>query len=103
MKQFKARALGGKVRVRGMFRIKLFTYSLGMAINFGRIPNYLTTAEINGPTLVESASICALKWLKSAFFGYSYRINRGKDQILTLLLSLVALHPFRPLYAPLKS
>ncbi len=41
MKEFKARASGGKIKVRGLFKTSLFAYSVGIAINFGRIYRYI--------------------------------------------------------------
>ena len=41
MKEFKARAPGGKAKVRGLFKTSLFAFNAGIAINFGRIFRYI--------------------------------------------------------------
>lgn len=102
VRQYKAKTQSGKVKVRGIFKTKFFAYSLGMAINFGRIVNYLTTTGINGPILVENASIRVEKWLEQVVFGCFSPLTKAKDQMLTIFSSLIHFHPFRPTYAPLK-
>ena len=47
MKEFKTRAPGGKIKVRGLFKTSLFAYSVGIAINFGRIYRYITINNID--------------------------------------------------------
>jgi hypothetical protein len=47
MKEFKTRAPGGKIKVRGLFKTSLFAYSVGIAINFGRIYRYITVNNID--------------------------------------------------------
>lgn len=47
MKEFKARAPGGKIKVRGLFKTSLFAYSVGIAINFGRIYRHIMVNNIN--------------------------------------------------------
>ncbi len=42
MKEFKTRTPGGKLKVRGLFKTSLFAFSVGIAINFGRICRYIT-------------------------------------------------------------
>jgi len=50
MREFKARAPGGKTRVRGLFKTSLFAFNVGIAINFGRIFRYIIENDlINGP------------------------------------------------------
>ena len=50
MREFKARAPGGKTRVRGLFKTSLFAFNAGIAINFGRIFRYIIENDlINGP------------------------------------------------------
>ncbi|MCP4473907.1 MAG: DDE transposase [Gammaproteobacteria bacterium] len=41
MKEFKVKAPGGKIKVRGLFKTSLFASTLGIAINFGRIYRYI--------------------------------------------------------------
>ncbi len=41
MKGFKVKAPGGKIKVRGLFKTSLFAFTLGIAINFGRIYRYI--------------------------------------------------------------
>jgi len=41
MKEFKTRTPGGKAKVRGLFKITLFAFHTGIAINFGRIYRYI--------------------------------------------------------------
>ena len=45
--EFKIRAPGGKLKVRGIFKATLFALNSGIAINFGRIYRYITQ---NGST-----------------------------------------------------
>jgi hypothetical protein len=45
MKEFKCRTSGGKLKVRGLFKASLFAFSVGIAINFGRIYRYITNNE----------------------------------------------------------
>ena len=47
MKEFKTRAPGGKIKVRGLYKTSLFAYSVGIAINFGRIYRYITDNNID--------------------------------------------------------
>ena len=47
MKEFKARAPGGKIKVRGLFKTSLFAYSVGIAINFGRIYRHIMVNNID--------------------------------------------------------
>ena len=47
MKEFKARAPGGKIKVRGLFKTSLFAYSVGIAINFGRIYRHIMANNID--------------------------------------------------------
>ena len=50
MKEFKTRTPNGKTKVRGMFKTSLFAFSVGIAINFGRIFRYIIENDlINGP------------------------------------------------------
>ena len=37
MKEFKDKTKAGKLKVRGIFKTKLFAYAMGISINFGRI------------------------------------------------------------------
>jgi len=46
MKEFKSRAPGGKLKVRGLFKTSLFAFSAGIAINFGRIYRYVADNEL---------------------------------------------------------
>ena len=87
MKQFKTKTQSGKVKVRGIFKTSIFAYSLGIAINFGRIFNYLTNTGISGPILFENTRIGMGKWLKSAFFELSAQKIYVKNQILTFFRS----------------
>lgn len=41
MNEFKTRAPGGKLKVRGLFRTALFAFNSGIAINFGRIYRFI--------------------------------------------------------------
>ncbi len=69
MKEIKSRTNAGKLKVRGLFKTKLFALNVGIAINFGRIYRYLIkTYGINGP---------------------------GGENILTILLSNVKLFVFK--------
>ena len=57
MKEFKTRTNGGKVKVRGLFKISLFAYNVGIAINFGRIFRYLSKINISPDGLDGNNSI----------------------------------------------
>jgi len=46
MKEFKTRTPGGKLKVRGLFKTSLFAFSVGIAINFGRIYRYIADNDI---------------------------------------------------------
>jgi len=46
MKEFKTRTPGGKLKVRGLFKTSLFAFSVGIAINFGRIYRHIADNEI---------------------------------------------------------
>jgi len=46
MKEFKTRAPGGKLKVRGLFKTSLFAFSVGIAINFGRIYRHIADNEL---------------------------------------------------------
>jgi len=46
MKEFKARTQGGKTKVRGQFKVSLFAFNTGIAINFGRIFRYIIEYEL---------------------------------------------------------
>jgi len=50
MKEIKTRTNAGKLKVRGLFKTKLFALNVGIAINFGRIYRYLIKVDgITGP------------------------------------------------------
>lgn len=50
MKEIKCRTKAGKLKVRGLFKTKLFAFNVGIAINFGRVFRYLTSTDgINAP------------------------------------------------------
>lgn len=50
MKEIKCRTKAGKLKVRGLFKTKLFAFNVGIAINFGRVYRYLTKTDgINAP------------------------------------------------------
>jgi len=50
MKEIKSRTESGKLKVRGLFKTKLFAFHVGIAINFGRIFRYLIRTDgINAP------------------------------------------------------
>jgi len=50
MKEIKTRTNAGKLKVRGLFKTKLFALNVGIAINFGRIYRYLIKTDgISGP------------------------------------------------------
>ncbi|HED37652.1 MAG TPA: hypothetical protein ENI76_05330 [Ignavibacteria bacterium] len=50
MKEIKCRTKAGKLKIRGLFKTKLFAFNVGIAINFGRVYRYLTRADgINAP------------------------------------------------------
>ena len=57
MKEFKTRTNGGKVKVRGLFKISLFAFNVGIAINFGRIFRYLSKINITTDGFEGSNSI----------------------------------------------
>ena len=40
MKEIKSKTTAGKLKIRGLFKTELFAYSVGIAINFGRIFRY---------------------------------------------------------------
>ena len=40
IREFKAKTNGGKLKVRGLFKAKLFAFAMGISINFGRIFRY---------------------------------------------------------------
>ncbi len=46
MREFKARAPGGKAKVRGLFKTSLFAFNAGIAINFGRIFRYILENDL---------------------------------------------------------
>jgi len=46
MKEFKTRTPGSKLKVRGLFKTSLFAFSVGIAINFGRIYRHIADNEI---------------------------------------------------------
>jgi hypothetical protein len=84
MNQFKVRTKNGKIRVRGIFKTKVMAFCLGIAINFGRILNYLLNNGISGPFSFENASIRAKESLEIAIFEFLFRIKAATRQILTI-------------------
>jgi hypothetical protein len=46
MKEYKTKTNGGKLKVRGIFKTSLFAFSVGIAINFGRIFRYIADNEL---------------------------------------------------------
>jgi hypothetical protein len=46
MKEYKTRTNGGKIKVRGLFKTRLFAFNVGIAINFGRIYRYIADNEL---------------------------------------------------------
>ena len=68
MKEFKIRAPGGKLKVRGLFKTSLFAFSLGIAINFGRVYRYIVDNDaING--LISSTYFFFVKILPKNYFS----------------------------------
>ncbi len=59
MKEFKVKAPGGKIKVRGLFKTSLFASTLGIAINFGG----------NGRYVIDN------DWISDVFFGKILLIN----------------------------
>ncbi|MCD4736302.1 MAG: transposase, partial [Bacteroidales bacterium] len=59
MKEFKTRAPGGKIKVRGLFKTSLLAYSVGIAINFGRIYRYV----------IDNDLVCAIFTTINIFFN----------------------------------
>lgn len=98
VKQFKVRTPNGKVKVRGLFKTGIFAYSLGIAINFGRIYKYLINNGISGPILFEKATIEVENWLNSLFLNFSAQKTRIKNQILALFQSLSTFLRIKPTY-----
>lgn len=102
VKQFKVRTPNGKVKVRGLFKTSIFAYSLGIAINFGRIFKYLVDAGISGPILFEKARIGVGKCLKSALFDFSAQKANIKNKILAFFQSLPTFLQISPPMPDLK-
>jgi hypothetical protein len=48
MNEFKIRTLGGKLKVRGLFKATLFAFNSGIAINFGRIYRLIAQNGLTG-------------------------------------------------------
>ena len=48
MNEFKIRTLGGKLKVRGLYKATLFAFNTGITINFGRIYRYLAQNGLTG-------------------------------------------------------
>ena len=81
MREFKARAPGGKTRVRGLFKTSLFAFNVGIAINFGRIFRYIVENGLINETFPSIASIFhkTLRnihqiFLKTYVFASNFRI-----------------------------
>lgn len=91
MNEFKIRAPGGKLKVRGLFKATLFAFNSGIAINFGRIYRYIAQNGLPGgndpstPTVLSDIMLTKMRLLqkKSIFvrnffvrwfsLGYFYR------------------------------
>jgi len=98
VKQFKVRTPNGKVKVRGLFKTSIFAFSLGIAINFGRIYKYLIDTGISGPILFEKARIGVGNCLNSLFFNSYAQKTHIKNQILAFFRFLSTLLQNKPVY-----
>lgn len=47
MKEFKTKTNAGKLKVRGLFKAKVFAYAVAIGINFGRIMRYISSEKLN--------------------------------------------------------
>jgi len=65
MKEFKARTQGGKTKVRGRFRVSLFAFNTGIAINFGRIFRYIIEYDLINKLFLPIALLFIKKLLKN--------------------------------------
>jgi len=71
MKEYKTRTNGGKIKVRGLFKTRLFAFNVGIAINFGRIYRYIADNEL--------------------FNAVSLAINFFFNKIMTKLAEIISL------------
>lgn len=80
MNEFKSKTNGGKVKVRGLFKINLFAYALGVSINFGRIYRYLIDIKVNNE--IKAAIISEIAPLFSLIWNKINLVKHCKAQIL---------------------
>ncbi len=76
MKEFKSRTSGGKIKVRGLFKASLFAFSVGIAINFGRIYRYIDDNNLVNYLLTQVHliinRICDCIKLKNHFLNFYF-------------------------------
>ena len=87
MNEFKIRAPGGKLKVRGLFKATLFAFNSGIAINFGRIYRYIAQNGFTGgidplkPTVLDNILLLTARFLQKisiyvrGFFACRFRLQ----------------------------
>lgn len=72
MREFKVRAPNGKLKVRGLFKAKVYAYSTGISINFGRIFRYLIKKGVDINNIFDFINIFFGKNLFSKFYTRNF-------------------------------
>ncbi len=108
MNEFKTRAPGGKLKVRGLFKTTLFAFNSGIAINFGRIyryiiqnkpvdgldpsaPNVLYNIMLHFLSKLQNTTLAARKFFNRRFYPWYFlqnadlSLNRPTRPILNMV------------------
>jgi len=96
MKEFKTRTPGGKLKVRGLFKTKMFAFNTGIAINFGRIYRFIAQNGFNGginESIDEILQLIMLNYVKLFIF-----MAKNRNLFAKFIRSLV----FRRIFSPKK-
>lgn len=83
MNEFKTRTLGGKLKVRGLFKATLFAFNSGIAINFGRIYRYIAQNGLTDgidpstPAVLDDIMLCIAHFLQRKSISVRIFFARG--------------------------
>lgn len=85
IKEIKSKTSGGKLKVRGLFKTEMFAFSVGIAINFGRIYRYFMKMPENIMFMGTNMAQNLMVFVK--FFGF-FKISGFLSQFFRYLQSI---------------
>lgn len=85
MKEFKTRTRSGKAKVRGQFKINLFAFNTGIAINFGRIFRYIIEYKLFNELFSPITVLLIKNLLKNTIVFFRIRKSEGNEENFSLI------------------